>query len=1650
MASYSGNSPDRMRRNCGDEMQTVSANLNWFGARVNAAKKWFAHAQRELPAAATLILLASFANVAGAQSIANGNTLWNNSQGGFVKCASCHGVTPGLPQKNTSGTRSVLNSAITNSAGGYMQNFAILSNAQRDDLAAFIGSNGAVADGTTHTVVVAYHSAANVITPLNLAVSYSGAFTGVIQNIGATSGPLRGTMPNITTVGSSFSYTHTANNCLDDTIQYRATGLSGATSLTKTLTVQITPPAAPTTSASSSNIAYSTSPINIPLTIGGGPNSNTITIISNPAVGTVNTAGLTATYTASSSTYAPSVTFSYRVNGPCANSNTSTVTVNVAAPPAPVINSSLVASGNGGQAFNYQITATNAPTSFNATGLPAGLSINTANGVISGTPTVSGNFMIPISATNGTGTDNKTLNLTINLVAPVITSANSAPATSGAPFSFQVTASNLPSSFNATGLPSGLSINTSTGLISGTPVVAMGGSIPVTLSATNTGGTGMQAFSINISLNPPTFTSANSAAVNSGQPINFQVTATDFPSAFGAAGLPPGISINTSTGLITGSTVVASTTMFPVTLTAMNGSGTTPQAFTLTVTLPPPAITSPATANGTATIPFSYQIVATNSPTSYNATGLPTGLSINTATGAITGTPTVLGTSNVTLSATNASGTGMLALTITISNQPTPSAFPVTISVPFNTATTFDLTAALSGNYTSVAITSQVSHGTLVLNGFSVTYTPNTGYFGQDSFAFTATGPGGTSAPATVTVQVGTPGAPVAVARSVTVTFNTATAIDLTSAITGLSTGVSVTTPPDHGTTSVSGKIVTYTPATGYFGDDVFSYTAVGPGGTSLPVDVTIKVTPLAPSGDSVTMILPLNTPTVLDLSPFVRGTALTGVAVVSAPLHGTVTVNGMKVTYTPKNDYFGADSFTYTAFGTVGKSSPATVKVTIVGRPDPAKDANVTGLLAAQSDAAQRFSRAQISNFQGRMETLHRSGDSGVAPPPGAAPAPAATPPVPAQTARANGTNNTSALDPIKPNADANSTNAIARANAYQGNSLAGPVPSGGAQMPYVNELASLLSSRSVNVASLVTASAGDGSGGSTMAGGAGREPLNFWISGVANFGRRVANTDRNQLDFTTDGLSLGVDRRFGSKFAAGVGVGFARDVTDIGSDGSKSKARSASAAIYASYHPTQHTFVDGLLGAGSLNFKTERYVTPIDAFASGDRSGAQLFASLAGGYEYRDQGYLLSPYVRFDYTSDRLNQSSETGAGQYALTYFRQTTPSLQGVLGFRAESLAQTNYGWATPRARIEYRREFQGDRDATIAYTDLISGARYAFSTGAVVRNALVVGIGADFIRRGGLTVGLDYQLVHNFSKDSQQGIRLNFTQDLDALGTPYAVRGFFSIPQKPEKIQFDAGFMFDSNVPRAKEESDKRADRAYSVNVGKGFVFKLEERENWRANVTVTLGGEKFQNFDGLSRRMAGIDANIEYKGSADFDAITYALFGRTSIERYRSSLRDGYRYTVGLSARRSLTDRIDVFAAIAHNERVGDSAVFSNRDNSARINFDYSLSDRETLYATGEYRRGQTFSSGRASLDNLDVAEVFVLDDAYPGSQFFAYRFDANTIISTVGYNLGFGPRHSLDLSWRRAKSTPRMQSGVSGTSSYTADQYSIVYLIRF
>lgn len=157
-------------------------------------------------------------------------------------------------------------------------------------------------------------------------------------------------------------------------------------------------------------------------------------------------------------------------------------------------------------------------------------------------------------------------------------------------------------------------------------------------------------------------------------------------------------------------------------------------------TLAAPVITSPATANGTVGQPFNYQISATNNPTSFGASGLPTGFSVNTTTGLISGTPTVADTSTVTLRATNAAGTGTgtLILTIVVGNR-APVATGGLVTTPEDTPLGLTLDASdPDTNPLTYMLVTLPTHGTLSGTAPALAYTPALNYAGPDSFTFKA------------------------------------------------------------------------------------------------------------------------------------------------------------------------------------------------------------------------------------------------------------------------------------------------------------------------------------------------------------------------------------------------------------------------------------------------------------------------------------------------------------------------------------------------------------------------------------------------------------------------------------------------------------------------------------------------------------------------------------------------------------------------------------------------------------------------------------------------------------------------------------------------------------------------------------------------
>jgi Putative Ig domain len=159
-----------------------------------------------------------------------------------------------------------------------------------------------------------------------------------------------------------------------------------------------------------------------------------------------------------------------------------------------------------GTAFLATITATGFDVPrFRLRGLPSGLFLTDArNGTatIAGTPDpgTGGSYSFTLTASNGVGTDIKTISLTI-AEAPAFTSGTTAFASLGTPLSFPVTATGFPApKLVRTGtLPKGITFQASTGTFSGTPKAGSAGSYPVTLTASNASGTATQTLTIVVS-----------------------------------------------------------------------------------------------------------------------------------------------------------------------------------------------------------------------------------------------------------------------------------------------------------------------------------------------------------------------------------------------------------------------------------------------------------------------------------------------------------------------------------------------------------------------------------------------------------------------------------------------------------------------------------------------------------------------------------------------------------------------------------------------------------------------------------------------------------------------------------------------------------------------------------------------------------------------------------------------------------------------------------------------------------------------------------------------------------------------------------------------------------------------------------------------
>lgn len=278
-----------------------------------------------------------------------------------------------------------------------------------------------------------------------------------------------------------------------------------------------------------------------------------------------------------------------------------------------------------------------------------------------------------------------------------------------------------------------------------------------------------------------------------------------------------------------------------------------------------------------------------------------------------------------------------------------PVAGNVSANIAYNTSQTIPLN--VSGVYTSLSVVTAPTHGSVTLGASNAAYTPNSGYIGADSFTYSATGVGGTSAPGTVSLTVQAAPAPGASDASLSVGYGGSGSLALP--VTGLINAAVLVTSPAKGTATFSGTTATYTAGTSQYGADSFTYRVDGPGGSSPVRTVSVQIAnPPPPTASDRTIAVNNATPTNIEIP---AGGDWVQLNIVSGPAHGTASITnwtGMvwTVTYTPQGAYTGVDAFTYNISNPGGNSGNRTVTLNVAPPAAPTASAASLSLLSLTS----------------------------------------------------------------------------------------------------------------------------------------------------------------------------------------------------------------------------------------------------------------------------------------------------------------------------------------------------------------------------------------------------------------------------------------------------------------------------------------------------------------------------------------------------------------------------------------------------------------------------------------------------------------------------------------------------------------------------
>ncbi len=678
-----------------------------------------------------------------------------------------------------------------------------------------------------------------------------------------------------------------------------------------------------------------------------------------------------------------------------------------------------------------------------------------------------------------------------------------------------------------------------------------------------------------------------------------------------------------------------------------------------------------------------------------------------------------------------------MAISVT---ESVPVVEAVTTRFTANSATNI-ITPILSGSVTAIDIATPPTRGVATVEGLTVRYTPTPGFYGVDTISIRAVGVGGTSAPAVITINVEAL-APVLSASNFQVIANSSANV-ISPKILGIATALNVVGPSTHGITTIRGTDILYTPNPAYVGTDAVTISANGPGGISNTVTLAIAVQAIADTSSN--LIVQANSGN--NVLPVLTLAGAISLNISGQPTQGSVVVQGLVLSYTPKQNYVGPDSVSYSMLGSNGSFASGTIQISVVAAAPVLNNANLT-VETGRSGSIDLASLISGPTFSGVSIRLNGAPAHGVASVNGtlvtytSTVGYVGTDSLQLTATAVGGTSNVAQLMiTVIPRPDPSKDPGV----------LAMFAANTAAVRHFEQTQIEHFNGRMLSLASQSAAGKSAGEQKNERECGA----ISYWVSGLNSTGRyRTVNG----LKYSTLGFSAGGDRCFaGGQTHIGFGVGYARDHSESERDLSFMKATANTAASYLTTQLLPSMRFSFMLGVNQIQDRFARFEDNDLSLAYGEWKGSQMISSGAISSDLSFGKVILVPYVRLDMAKLKLDPFSESGDGDYLLHYHKQTMLSQRSTLGFNSEMKVATSWGELIPRLKVELQRDFARRDSLKINYID-VPDAVYLVPNNDLDRRMILISLGADMMWKNGMVTIINF--THSNANAGNKVNRLN--------------------------------------------------------------------------------------------------------------------------------------------------------------------------------------------------------------------------------------------------------------------------------------------------